>query len=146
VLPTKLALVRDAGVLQPSGCNSGQRLIVWLQSPSGPLFCTVLLYVKGQPRTFFQRGTEELTGMEGYGLAQVRAGGFCESIEAPDGGLDLDRSVQVDEIWGRIDPAIEFQGTHWAISIPDGGGVRLGENQFSWNTGLFSTMGPCEYP
>lgn len=84
--------------------------------------------------------------MSGYGLAQVRAGPFCEDIEAPDGGLEMERSIAVDEVWGGIDPAFEIDGRIQAFWVRDGGGVRVGRDRFWMIPGLAGSGDPCRYP
>lgn len=135
----------DAGILLGSACTTPNgRLIVSLESPTGPLFCAVLLYRKGADRVD-DPATRGLVGIEGYGLIAVRAGAYCEWVQAPDGGLDFERSIAIDEIWGRLDPGSEYQGQLRNFYVREGG-VRVGRNQFLLDPGFFTALVPCEYP
>ncbi len=136
----------DAGVLLGSACTTqAGKLVVWFQDPMGPPLCVVLLYRSGASRTEdpVARG---LSGIAGYGLVQVRAGAFCEWVEASDGGLNFARSFAVDEIWGELEKGVEYEGRLQSFYVREGGAVRIGRNIFALDPGLFTATVPCQYP
>lgn len=133
-----------AGLLEPRGCTSSTgKFLVNLQTPGvGAPFCGVLLFRKGEP----SRQSFALAGLDGYGLLASRGAAFCEDVEAPDGGLHLDRGVALDEVWGAIEPGFELDGRLRNFYVREDGGLRVGRLIYSLNPGFISANTNCAYP
>lgn len=132
----------DAGVLAGGGCTSPSgKLLIFLDSPTGPVFCTTLLFRRGVQSTVFP----DVVGPEGYGLLDARSAPSCEALEAGDGTLRHDTSLPVDDVWGTFTKELEINGVLWGYRVRDAS-LRSGTHLWTLLPGAWSVYSRCRYP